>query len=380
MKKIASIIVLALLSATMLMAQTGVIVINDAEEHELKPGTLGLGVKSQTYDLTAPCSRLTLNAKHSPSGATTDKSQIGNMKIEQKVNGSWVLVYEGCPGIVTEGDITVPIFGTVIGKNEASVAYEQLSFDLNYRATQLRFTSAKGEKQIKDVCTYMASFVEVTPATVDFGEIEVFSSPVSLPFYVEHCNVARLNMSSSNADFVLSTSTVANSGIAQYKTDTFTVTFTLNIRGQHAATIVVSNGTQTDSIHCSARVTKKNPVLTWLAPAEIMVGEEVETPVESTCSNEFALMSCSENVQIVCGAIKALSEGEATITVMQLGDDDYWNNKIQDFTITVNPAPETPTAVEARRAEGEAERYVQNGQVYIRAKEATYHVDGQRQK
>lgn len=360
------------------MAQSGVLVLNDTEEHEIKAGTLGIGAKSQTYDLPSPCSRLTLNAKHSPSGTTTDKSQIGNLKIEQKVNGKWESLYEGCPGIVTEGDITLPVVGTVIGKKEVSVAYEQLTIEMNYRATQLRFTSAKGEKQIKDVCIYMASFVEVTPANLNFGEIEVFSEPVTKTFFVEHCNVARLSMSSNNADFALNATTVANSGVAQYKTDTFTVTFTPNIRGQHTATIIVTNGTQTDSIHCSAKVTKKNPVLTWNVPETIMVGDVVDEPVASTCPNDFALISCSENVQIVCGEIRALAEGEATIEVLQLGDDDYWNNKIQDFSVTVEPKPEITTEVAPISGTSTAERYVRNGQVYIRTSETEFSIDGKK--
>lgn len=340
---------------------------NDPAEHNLN------GVTTQSYTLTTPVGRVTFQAKHTARATSIDP--LGTLTVQQKVNNKWETIYEGNPGIVTTGSNTLPVVGTIT--YEANVAYENFSVPVNYRATELKFVgNVLNNKQIQNVCTYMASFVEVTPANLNFGEIEVFSEPVTKSFYVEHCNVTRLSMSSSNADFALNATTVTNSGIAQYKTDTFTVTFTPNIRGQHAATIVVTNGTQTDSIHCSAKVTKKNPVLTWNVPETITVGDVVDDPVTSTCLNDFALISCSENVQIVCGEIRALAEGPATIEVMQLGDDDYWNNKTEEFSIQIQPA--VTTAVESRSTENDAERYVRNGQVYIRAAETEYAVDGRR--
>lgn len=354
------------------MAQSGVLVISDATEY-------AIGAGQKTFDLTKPCARLTLNAKHTASDVTTDKRLMGDLTIEQYVNGAWEKLYEDNPGIVTEGDITIPIVGTVIGHREISVAYEQLALDLNYRATKIRFSgSLLNEKQIKDLNAYMASFVEVTPANLDFGEMVVWSEPVTKSFCVEHCNVARLSMSSSNAYFVLNAATVANSGVAQYETDTFTVTFTPNIMGQHVATIVVTNGVQTDSIHCRAKVTKRTPILTWNVPETITVGDTIDLPVSSDCDNLFVLSTCTEEVEILCGKLIAKKAGSGTVEVVQLGDDDYWNNKIQEFTVTVEPGMDMPTLTAPISNVPQADRYVRNGQVYIRTSQSEFSIDGKK--
>ena len=365
MKKL-FLLVLAVLPLT-LSAQTAVLVLSDTAEYSL-------GSSSKTFDLDKPCSRLTLTAKHTASSLTTSKTLLGNLTIEQYVNGTWSTLYEDNPGIVTTADRSV--FGVTVGQYEASVDYESLSFDLDRHATQLRFTgSALDSKQIKNLCAYMASYVELSPANLSFGEMVVWSDPVSLKFAVEHCNVARLSISTSNADFALSETTVINSGIAQYATDSFTVTFTPNIMGQHSATIIVTNGTQTDSIHCSAKVTKRTPVLTWNAES-MTVGETVQNPVSSDCSNRLMLESCDEDiVHIVCGTIHAVGEGTATISVMQLGDDDYWNNKVEDFTVTVSPATEpTPTAAPEHHESTDAEKLLTEGRVVVKANNKLYNL------
>lgn len=372
MKKIFAILTLCL-SALTTVAQTNQYIIY-SEEAESK-----IALIAKTIDIPQPGARLTLNAKHSASSVTTNKALMGSLKIEQKVNNQWETLYEDNPGIVTEGDITLPVVGTVVGKKEVSVANEPLSFDINYRATQIRFSrsgagSALNDKLVSDIKIYMASFVEVKPEPLDFGEMVVWSEPVEKKFYVEHCNVARLSMTSSNSDFALNTNTVANSGIAVYATDTFSVTFTPNIMGQHEATIIVTNGTQTDSIHCRAKVTKRTPIFTSNLPETMTVGDVIALPVSSDCENLLVISTCSDELSVRCGEIKALEAGTATFEAVQLGDDDYWNNKTEEFTVTIVLATATN---QAAIREATADRILREGQVIIRTTDRQYTAAGQ---
>lgn len=375
MKKIFAMAALCL-SALMTVAQNNQYIIYSEEAESNIQGI------AKTIDIPQPGARLTLNAKHSASATTTDKATLGNLKIEQKVNNQWETLYEDNPGVVTTADRT--FLGQVVGTYEASVAYEQLSLDINYRATQIRFSRSGGvlgaittnDKQVKDIKIYMASFVEVKPEPLDFGEMVVWSEPVEKKFYVEHCNVARLSITSSNADFALNANTVANSGIAVYATDTFSVTFTPNIMGQHEATIIVTNGTETDSIHCRAKVTKRTPVFTSNLPETMTVGEVVALPVSSDCENLLVISSCSDELLVRCGEIKALEPGTATFEAVQLGDDDYWNNKTEEFSITIVPATATEEA--AIREAKDADRLLREGQVIVRTADSEYLVSGQR--
>ncbi|MBR3648341.1 MAG: hypothetical protein IKN59_08140 [Paludibacteraceae bacterium] len=346
MKRFASFLCMAV-CALAIQAQTAVLLLSDTSE-------VNIGASAVTYSLPAPPAILTVNAKHTASSVTTLKSLMGNLTIEQYVGSSWETIYEDNPGIVTVGERVV--LGVTVGTYEESVVYETLTFPLNKRATQIRFKGVLiNDKQIKNLQVTMASFVEVSPRTLDFGETVVWSTPVTLPFTIEHCNVARLNISSSNSYFAPSASTVVNSGVGQYMTDTFYVQFTPTIRGTHTGTIYVSNGVQTDSLNVVARVTKRTPVFE-LTDTVLTVGDVIDSPLRTDCSNPFLLGSCDASVAAVsCGRLVALAPGTATLTALQAGDDDYWNNRMETYTITVLPVTTTgeATAVPALRAEVE---------------------------
>lgn len=375
MRKFLSLFVV-LCSVLTISAQNFVLVLNDTTESSI-------GLIAKTIDLPKPCSRLTLNAKHTASSVTTDKNALGSLKIEQNVNGTWETLYEDNPGVVTTADRTLPVVGTVIGQYEASVAYEQLSLALNYRATQIRFSrsglgSTLNDKQVKNIQAQMASFIEVSPKTLDFGEMVVWSEPVTRSYYIEHCNVARPTISSSNTDFALNASNVLSAGVAQYAIDTFTVTFTPNIMGRHEATIVVTNGVQTDSLHCRAKVTKRTPIFTWNVPETIQVGDTIELPVSSDCENLLVLSTCTDELEVLCNKVIAKKAGFGTIEVVQLGDEDYWNNRVEEFSVTIEDTPVVPTVLAPAKAEANAEQYIRNGMVYVRTADTEYLIDGKR--
>lgn len=334
-KKTLFITLIMALCAHLACAQTAVLIISDTTEVNVP--LLG-GV---TYDLPAPPDVLTVNAKHTPSTTTTSHLLLGDLKIEQYVSGEWEELYKDNPGIVTIGNRTV--LGQTISTYEEAVDYETLTFHLNRRATQIRFSrTLTNDKQIKNLNVTMASFVETSPRSLNFGEMVVWSEPVTLPFYVEHCNVPRLNVSSSNPDFQPAVSTVLNSGIGQYMTDTFHVTFTPNIMGVHTGVIYVSNGTCSDSIRLTAKVTKRTPIMVF-ADTLLTVGDTIEAPLRSDCNNPFMLGSCESAVlEVSCGRLIARAPGVATLTAMQLGDDDYWNNKIDTWSVTVQAADTVP--------------------------------------
>lgn len=352
-------------------AQTAVVVLNDTAEYNLN------GLTKKTFNLEKPCSRLTVNAKHTASAVSANPT--GTLVIEQYVNGKWESVYDDQPGIVTLADRVV--LGQKVGQYEASVGYEAISVNLNYRATELRFTgNAFNNKQIQNLTVYMASFVEASPATLDFGEMVVWTEPVTKAMSVEYCNVNNLTVRSTNPDFVPAVSTIT-CGIAQYNTASVDVTFTPNIRGEHTGTIIVTNGQQTDSIHVRAKVTKRTPIFT-AEVLEMTVGDVLETPVTSDCSNQMMIATCGDVLSVSCGQVKALAEGEATITVMQLGDEDYWNNKVEEFTITVSPAPVVPTSVESAPEQltpqqvREAQKFMHDGKTIISYEGRMYNAEG----
>lgn len=338
---------LAVLAVMPAMAQSSYLILNDTAEY-----TVSATQNNKVFNIPAPCERLTLVAKHEASKLTTDAKVMGAMTIEQNVNGKWTTLYEANPGHVTVGERTTTILGKEVklGEYEESVTYETLSFLLDRHATQIRFkvgTISSNPKQIKNIQISMASYVETRPSTLNFGEMVVWSEPVVKKFAVEHCNVARLSLSSTNPDFALEVNTVANSGIGQYAVDSFAVTFTPNIMGNHTGTIIVSNGTYTDSLHLVAKVTKRTPVFTFSTDV-LTEGDTVVAPFASDCSNQYMLASCDGSVlEVSCGQLIARSAGTASVTVMQLGDDSYWNNRVETYNVTVNPAPVVPTEVQA---------------------------------
>lgn len=373
MKKIFTLFVTCLLSlAPCAWAQTAVLVLNDTVEYNLS-------LSKKEFTLSAPCDRVMFSAKHTASATST--TNLGDLEVEQYVNNKWETIYKENPGVVTTGDITIPVVGTVIGHYEVSVEYETITLSLNRRATKLRFSRTwTNDKQIKNIQAYMASFVELSPATMDFGELVVRDEAKTLPMVVTYCNVAPLKVSSTNPDFVLSKSSIAT-GLGVYAKDTVSVTFSPVIRGEHTSTIVVTNGAQTDSIHCRAKVTKRTPVFNQEATT-LDVGEEVAELVTSDCDNRLMLEACNpegEQVLVVdCGVVKAVAPGTATITAMQLGDDDYWNNKVETYTIQVTPI--LPTSVSAPKAStASAQKTVRNGMVYVEANDNLYHINGQQQ-
>lgn len=363
------VLAMALLSSSRLCAQD-VQLMSDTVEHNLN------GLTSQSYTLSTPVGRVTFQAKHSARSTSIDP--LGNLTLQQKVNNQWETIYEGNPGIVTTGTNTIPVIGTVI-TYEANVAYENISVPVSYRATELKFVgNALNNKQIQHVQTYMASFVEVTPQKLDLGEMVVWSEPVSRSFVVEHCNVARLAITSTNPDFAPSASVVAGSGIAQYAKDTFTVTFTPNIMGQHQGAIIVSNGTQTDSVVCRAKVTKRTPVFT-AATVTLTEGDVLDEAVTSDCDNRLMLEVCNPDeatvLMVNCGKLVAVAPGTATLTAMQLGDDDYWNSHVETFTILVNE--KTPTAAPEAKAGRRAAKLLGEQGVRICAEDNAFLPTGQ---
>lgn len=373
MKKIFTLFVTCLLSlAPCAWAQTTVLVLNDTTEYTLNAGGTKGGFK-----LDKPCARLRLQAKHEANQNGTGVS--GKFYVDQKIGNDWQTIYTGYPGVVTTAEKTI-VFVPVT--YEASVAYEDIVLELDRRATEVRFKSdlLGNKKYIKNVRAEMASFVELSPATMDFGELVVRDEAKTLPMEVTYCNVAPLKVSSTNPDFVLSKSSITT-GLGVYAKDTVSVTFSPVIRGQHAATIVVTNGAQTDSIHCRAKVTKRTPVFSQ-ETSTLTVGDASDAFVTSDCDNRLMLEACNpegEQVLVVdCGVVKAVAPGTATITAMQLGDDDYWNNKVETYTIQVTPI--LPTSVSAPKASAaSAQKTVRNGMVYVETNDYLYHINGQQQ-
>lgn len=372
MKQIYTVLVSLFFSAFSmgLCAQTQVVVLSDTAEHNLGSAA------TKEFKLSLPCNRVVVQAKHSPNSNGTDA--VGTLYFDEYVDGKWNTIYQGNPGIVTTAEKTVLLAKVTY---EASVAYENLTLEIDKRATKIRFktdvASLLQNKQIKNLNCYMASFVETSPRTIDMGEMVVWSEPVSKQFVVEHCNVAKLTIASDNKDFAPSAATVANSGIGVYRKDTFTVTFTPSIKGEHRATLIVTNGVYTDSVMVRAKVTKRNPVIT-LAQNELTVGDTIEVSVSSDCTNRLMIETCqSDLLEVKCGALIARAAGTATIEVMQLGDDDYWNNKVAEFEITIQPAME-PTGISNATNASAAKRYIRNGQVMIAADKNDYYINGQK--
>lgn len=343
MKRILSFFFL-LMGAGMLSAQSSIIIFEQAEEVNLA-SSLG----NKTYTLPAPGAKLRVDAKHTASGTTTDKNTLGNLVIEQKVNDTWIKIYEDCPGIVTEGDITLPVVGTVIGKKEVSVAYETLVLDLDRHATEIRLSNSRilvNAKQFCNLQVTMASFIEVNPHTLNMGEVVVGTGLHEAPVAVTYCNVNSALLSSNNTDFVLNKQSIQGAGIAQYDTDTVMVSFDPMVMGTHIATIIATdNQGHTDSCNVQIRVTKRTPVFTWQLPETFAVGDTIEAPMTSDCSNAMALTTCDgDKLLISCGMLIAKAPGEVEVQALQLGDEEYWYNHLETKTLTITgevAAPDT---------------------------------------
>lgn len=330
------------------LAQTSIIIFEQAEEVNLA-SSLG----SKTYTLPAPGAKLRLDAKHTASGTTTDKNQLGNLIIEQKVNGTWTKIYEGCPGIVTEGDITLPIVGTVVGKKEASVAYETLVLDLDKHATDIRLSNSKllvNAKQFCNLQVTMASFIEVAPHSLNMGEVVVGTGDTTATVHVTYCNVATTLLSSTNPAFRLTANNLAGAGLAQYNTEDVVLTFNPTIMGTHTTTLIATdNAGHTDSCNVQIRVTKRTPIFTWQLPETFAVGDTIAAPIASDCDNALALTTCDGGKLLIsCGMLIAKAPGEVEVQALQLGDEEYWYNHLETSTLTITgevPAPQVDTVV-----------------------------------
>lgn len=352
MKKYAILMpLLLLMTALPVLAQT-VNVIDNPEEVKISAKNAFDDGGGTIYPLPAPGARLTVLATHQASTVTTSKSLLGNLVIQQYVNGSWQTLYEDCPGIVTVADRTVPVVGTVIGHYEASVDYESLSVDLDRHATQIRFynTNIATAKTIKDLRVTMATFIEVAPQTLDMGEVVVGTGDTTAAVHVTYCNVAQVRLSSTNPSFRLTATSLSGAGVAQYATEDAQLTFTPTVMGEHTTTLIATdNAGHTDSCQLRIRVTKRSPVFTWAIPAEVTVGDTIVAPISSDCENALALTTCDgEKLHISCGQLIATAPGEVSVQALQLGDEEYWYNRMETKSFTIVgevPAPVVDTVI-----------------------------------
>lgn len=331
------------------LAQTVNIIENTEEVTIAGKNLIGDG-GGTIYQLPAPGARITLLAKHKASTITTNKTTLGNLVLQQYVNGQWETLYQDCPGIVTEGERKVA--GITISKYEESVDYEAISANLDHHATQIRFynSNVATEKTIKDLRVTMATFIEVDPHTLNMGEVVVGTGDTTATVHVTYCNVATTLLSSTNPAFRLTANNLAGAGLAQYNTEDVVLTFNPTIMGTHTTTLIATdNAGHTDSCNVQIRVTKRTPIFTWQLPETFAVGDTIAAPLASDCENPLALTTCDgDKLLISCGMLIAKAPGEVEVQALQLGDEEYWYNHLETSTLTITgevPAPQVDTVV-----------------------------------
>lgn len=171
--------------------------------------------------LSKPAASVSFQAKRQATG-------LGALKLEQYVNGAWVDVFNENPGTVTKKFLGV----------ETAVEYKSYTVTLDPAATKIRFYTTTGatlSKYYKDVVVTQASYFTSSPASLDFGTIEIGkTSNKEINIYYSNKSVS---VSSSNSTvFAVDKSSVGNSECGDA---TVTVTFKPTAAGLVSGTINV---------------------------------------------------------------------------------------------------------------------------------------------
>lgn len=186
------------------------------------------------------------------------------------------------------------------------------------------------------------------PASIDFGTAVINTGEIQKTANINWCNVATMNVVSSNPRFTVSPSSFANYDLMGSQEITISYTHTNEVGAQEAdITISNDNAAYTKTIHVSANTIKRVQEVAWnenlVATGFAMnVGEQYPDEtiklVATVPSGERVTFTSSDPdiIEVIADtALLAKAVGTAEITAYQAGDAEYDEaNDTKTFTVT----------------------------------------------
>ena len=294
-------------------------VLNESAEKSMSLSLLGKDVTIE-YSLSGQGDKLTFQAKKSRNSA------VGDIEIQQLINGSWSKVNTLSPG--TDYQTYGP-------------------YQLDKMATAIRFYNGYGSysRSFRNVLVTRATYVDA-PAenTFDFGAKKINSADDTKTTTIVWGNTAALNLSVDGAGASQFTASITNNATTCTNgTATISVTYKHNLVGTHTATLTVSNGTYSYDIALSGTTEKKDQQILWAADytneqITLPVGKEVLNAATATSGYAVTYSSSDENILAITNdgtAFKALAAGTAILTASQAGDANEWNAVSETKTVVI---------------------------------------------
>ena len=184
------------------------------------------------------------------------------------------------------------------------------------------------------------------PKNIDFGSAVINSGEVSKTSIINWCNIAPLNVTSSNPRFTVTPASFGNFDTAGTQILTITYNHTTEV-GPQESDITITNGTNTKTIHVSATTTKRPQTITWNAELA-STGFAMNVPEQYPDSHILAVATAtsgdritftsdnSEVIEVIADtALLAKAVGTANITAYQAGDAEYAEiSDTKTFTVT----------------------------------------------
>lgn len=215
------------------------------------------------------------------------------------------------------------------------------SCEIPINSNQVRFiteTGATGKKQIRNVKVTRATTLTMSSTNtlpLNMGEVKI-GKTVSTTVNVDFNNTTynqELTGTCTNTAF-----TIESRSMGEYGTNVpVTIKFSPTTAGTHTGTVTLSMNGKTTSFEVTGTAQDKGtPAFTWNL-SNVATNSEYTGFFSTT--NEDTNISFSSNNTSIANVIDGTlvtynTEGSATITVTQAGNDD-WHAKTESYTITV---------------------------------------------
>lgn len=251
--------------------------------------------------------------------------------VEVYVNGKWDRIW------------------SVADKKEGSA-----SFEIDASVNLIRFCySGNYGGYFKNISITKRRYLTSDKSSLDFGSLNTNVTSTPQTVTISHCNAGSgVTITSNNAKFKVSKSSLSTTGADKMGTEQFTVTYDNTEVGNHSGTITVSDPSGKNaeiSIPVKGVATKEKatPIFTWNL-SNVATGREYADFFSSTNSDTQISYTSSDRTiaDVINGTLVTYAkEGSVGITVTQLGNDD-WHEKSATYTINVSkPQNHLPLAI-----------------------------------
>lgn len=238
---------------------------------------------------------------------------------------------------------------SVSDKKEGNASF---SIDASVRFIRFCYSGNYGG-YFKNISITERRYLTSDKTSLDFGSLNINVTSTPQTVTISHCNAGSgVTVTSNNAKFKVSKSSLSNTGTDKMGTEQFTVTYDNSEVGNHSGTITISDPSGKNaeiSIPVKGVATKEKatPIFTWNL-SNVATGREYADFFSSTNSDTQISYTSSDRTiaEVINGVlITYAKEGSVSITVTQQGNDD-WREKSATYTINVSkPQDHLPLAI-----------------------------------